>query len=218
MSRKITLISLLCIGLILLTGCAPAPDKPEEPAVVEDAVEDTAEEEVIVPTETPLPAADEAEEKDEEEGEMPPMEMSLTSPAFNYEEAIPVKFSCDGDNVSPDLDWFGIPEGTQSLALILDDPDAPMGTWVHWVLFNIPADVPGFQEAITGVGVDGSNSWDRTGYGGPCPPGGTHRYFFKLYALDQMLDLAPGANKGALLEALGGHVLGEAELMGTYSR
>ncbi|TFG50031.1 MAG: YbhB/YbcL family Raf kinase inhibitor-like protein [Anaerolineales bacterium] len=144
--------------------------------------------------------------------------MSLTSPAFNNGEAIPTQYSCDGEDLSPDLDWFGIPQGTQSLALIMDDPDAPVGTWIHWVLYNIPADKPGLRTGITGAGLDGTNSWGSTGYGGPCPPGGTHRYFFKLYALDMMLDLNPGAKKQALLAALEGHILAQAELMGTYTR
>ena len=209
MSRKIIIVCLFCALLIPMAACAPAPDAPEEPAA---AVEDPVEEEVI-PTDPPPPTAEEEEEEEEVA-----MEMSLTSPAFNHEEAIPVQYTCDGEDVSPDLDWFGIPKGTQSLALIMDDPDAPVGTWVHWVLFNIPSDMPGLQKGMTGVGVDGSNSWGATGYDGPCPPGGTHRYFFKLYALDVVLELDAGADKEALLQAMEGHVLGEAELMGTYSR
>jgi Raf kinase inhibitor-like YbhB/YbcL family protein len=214
MPRKITLLSLTCVSIVLLAGCAPAPDKPEDPAAPMDQA---VKEEAGAPANTPISPTKEAEENEGEE-EHAALEMSLTTPAFNHEQAIPVKFSCDGENLSPDLDWFGTPKGTKSLALILDDPDAPVGTWVHWVLFNIPADIPGLQEGITGVGVDGNNSWDRTGYEGPCPPGGTHRYFFKLYALDLLLELATGASKEALLEAIDGHILGQAELMGTYSR
>jgi Raf kinase inhibitor-like YbhB/YbcL family protein len=176
-------------------------------------MEDTSEE-VIELTDTAIPPAEEVEESEEE----PVMEMSLTSPAFNAGDPIPIEYSCDGEDDSPDLDWFGIPKNTQSLALIMDDPDAPVGTWIHWVLFNLPADMPGLQKGITGVGVDGSNSWDKTGYGGPCPPGGTHRYFFKLYALDITLDLSEGATKADLLAAMEGHILGQAELMGTYTR
>jgi Raf kinase inhibitor-like YbhB/YbcL family protein len=214
MSKQTTFLMILCALLIVLAGCAPAPDAPEEPAAVfEEAAE------VINPTDTPLPPAEDTEEGTdlEEEGETT-MQMSLTSPAFNDGEAIPVQYSCDGDDVSPDLDWFGIPEGTASLALIMDDPDAPVGTWIHWVLYNIPADMPGLQLGMTGVAVDGTNSWGTTGYGGPCPPGGTHRYFLKLYALDLNLDLAAGANKEELLAAMDGHILGQAELMGTYTR
>jgi Raf kinase inhibitor-like YbhB/YbcL family protein len=216
------IISLILIGcLVILAGCAPAPEptEPPEPAQEEAAVEE------VIPTDTPLPPTEETEAEDteeeetsaEEEGE-PAMEMTITSPAFIEGDPIPVQFSCDGEDISPELAWSGIPEGTASLAFIMDDPDAPMGTWVHWVLFNLPADSTGLPQAVTGVGVDGQNSWDRTGYGGPCPPGGTHRYYFKLYALDTILDLDPGANKAALESAMEGHILAQAELMGTYSR
>jgi len=208
MSKKTTLLIILCAILMVLASCAPAPDAPEEPAAV---IEEVAE--AVIPTDTPLPPAEDSEE----EGETT-MQMSLTSPAFNEGEAIPVQYSCDGENVSPDLDWFGIPEGTVSLAFIMDDPDAPVGTWIHWVLYNIPADMPGLQLGMTGVGVDGTNSWGTAGYGGPCPPGGTHRYFFKLYALDLSLELEAGVNKEELLAAMDGHILGQAELMGTYTR
>jgi Raf kinase inhibitor-like YbhB/YbcL family protein len=208
MSKLTTFLIILCAVLLGLVGCAPAPDAPEELAA---AVEEAADE--LIPTNTPLPPAEDTEA----EGETT-MQMSLTSPAFNDGEGIPVEYSCDGDDISPDLDWFGIPEGTTSLAFIMDDPDAPVGTWVHWVLYNIPADMPGFQQGITGVGMDGVNSWGTTGYGGPCPPGGTHRYFIKMYALDVELELGPGANKEELLAAMDSHILGQAELMGTYTR
>jgi hypothetical protein len=214
MSKQTTLLIILCAILMVLASCAPAPDAPEEPAAV---IEEAAE--VVIPTDTPLPPAEDSEEETDPEAEgETTMQMSLTSPAFNDGEVIPVQYSCDGENVSPDLDWFGIPEGTVSLAFIMDDPDAPVGTWIHWVLYNIPADMPGLQLGMTGVGVDGTNSWGTTGYGGPCPPGGTHRYFFKLFALDLNLDLAAGADKEELLAAMDGHIVGQAELMGTYTR
>jgi Raf kinase inhibitor-like YbhB/YbcL family protein len=213
MSKWRFLLILVSCFLLICAGCAPAPDAAEEPLPVEDQASADEPE----PTEAPPPPTEE-EVMEEEEGDMESLEMSLTSPAFNDSDPIPTLYSCDGDDVSPDLDWFGIPEGTKSLALIMDDPDAPVGTWVHWVLFNIPADIPGLQQDISGVGVEGLNSWGRTGYGGPCPPGGTHRYFFKLYALDISLDLEEGADKAALLEAMEGHILGQAELMGTYTR
>ncbi len=147
------------------------------------------------------------------------MSFLLTSPAFAHEEAIPAQYSCDGDDSSPQLNWTPPPAGTESLALIVDDPDAPMGTWVHWVLYNIPADATGLAASLPeDVGVQGKNSWNRLGYGGPCPPSGTHRYYFKLYALDTLLDLQAGATKKDLLSAMGGHILEEAELMGTYTR
>jgi Raf kinase inhibitor-like YbhB/YbcL family protein len=152
------------------------------------------------------------------------MDFVLTSAAFSMEEAIPTKYSCDGENISPPLEWSDPPDGTQSFVLISDDPDAPAGTWVHWLLYNIPADARALPEAIPPEGElpDGSrhgkNSFRRLDYGGPCPPSGTHRYFFKLYALDTVLDLEPGADKETLLQAMGGHILAQSELMGTYSR
>ena len=152
------------------------------------------------------------------------MAFELTSTAFGQGEPIPRRYTCDGEDISPPLQWSDPPQGTQSFALIADDPDAPMGTWVHWVLYNIPAQARGLPEAVSSDAElpDGSrhgqNSWRRLGYGGPCPPSGTHRYFFKLYALDAQLDLAAGANKKQLLRAMEGHVLAQAELMGTYTR
>jgi len=150
--------------------------------------------------------------------------MQLKSNAFSPEEMIPSKYSCDGEDVSPRLSWGEIPNGTQSLALIADDPDAPGGTFVHWVLYNLPPDthqlpenVPAKTEQVSGA-LQGKNNFGNLGYGGPCPPGGTHRYFFKLYALDQMLDLKAGATKAEVEAAMEGHVLAEAHLMGRYSR
>jgi Raf kinase inhibitor-like YbhB/YbcL family protein len=148
----------------------------------------------------------------------------LTSTAFAPGEPIPTKYSCDGEDISPPLQWSDPPQGTQSLALIADDPDAPVGTWVHWVLFNLPAEARSLLEAVPpdAERPDGSrhgeNGWGRLDYGGPCPPSGTHRYFFKLYALDTMLDLDAGAGKKQVLQAMEGHILTETELMGVYSR
>ncbi|MGC9398942.1 MAG: YbhB/YbcL family Raf kinase inhibitor-like protein [Anaerolineae bacterium] len=152
------------------------------------------------------------------------MDFELTSTAFEHEDAIPTKYTCDGEDISPPLAWTEPPEDTESFALICDDPDAPMGTWVHWVLYNIPADARGLPEGVPARenlddgSLHGKNSWGRRDYGGPCPPGGTHRYFFKLYALDTTLDLGSGASKKQLLNAMEGHVLAQAELMGTYRR
>jgi Raf kinase inhibitor-like YbhB/YbcL family protein len=137
---------------------------------------------------------------------------------------IPKRFTCDGEDLSPPLSWSGLPAGTRSLALICDDPDAPVGTWDHWVLFNIPATVTGLPENVPAKAslddgsVHGNNSWGRPGYGGPCPPGGTHRYFFKLYALDTELNLKTGATKSQLVKAMEGHILDQAQLMGKYRR
>lgn len=148
----------------------------------------------------------------------------LTSTAFEANGYIPAKYTCDGRNISPPLSWQGAPPEAASFALICDDPDAPVGTWVHWVLWNIPAGVSELAEGIPGEQTladgarHGKNGWGRAGYGGPCPPMGTHRYFFKLYALDTLLELAPGASKKRLLSRIKDHILAEAELIGRYSR
>jgi hypothetical protein len=153
------------------------------------------------------------------------MKIELTSPAFTERKPIPEKYTCDGADVSPPLHWTGVPQGTKSLALIADDPDAPMGIWVHWVLFGLspqtkelPENVEKSQHVLGGA-RQGLNDFRRLGYGGPCPPPGKpHRYFFKLYAVDQQLDLKPGASKQDLLRAMEGHILAEGQLIGTYQR
>ena len=142
------------------------------------------------------------------------MSLQLTSDAFTNGQSIPVKYSCRGNNISPALAWNEPPAGTKSFALIVDDPDAPGGTWVHWVLFNIPADTRSLQENLPAGGNAmsvGKNSSGNTHYDGPCPPSGTHRYFFKLYALDATLSLTPGATKAQVLQAMQGHILAQAE-------
>ena len=152
------------------------------------------------------------------------MAFELTSTAFAAGEKIPRKYTCDGDDISPPLQWSDAPQNTQSFALISDDPDAPVGTWVHWVLYSVPSTSTSLPEAVPKQDElpDGSrhgrSSWGRSAYGGPCPPGGTHRYFFKLYALDTMLDLAPGAGAQQLVQAMQGHILAQTELMGLYGR
>ncbi len=154
------------------------------------------------------------------------MSLTLTSDAFANGQSIPAKYSCIGKNISPDLTWEEPPAGTQSFALIVDDPDAPMGTWVHWVLYNISADKRNLPEdlPITGKNVDpnaiyvGKNSSGNIRYDGPCPPSGTHRYYFKLYALDTLLSLLPGATKEQVLKEMKGHILAQGELMGTFSK
>jgi len=145
----------------------------------------------------------------------------LTSPAFNSDQPIPVEYSCQGSNHSPELNWEGIPADTQSLALIMDDPDAPGGTYVHWVLANIPAGESGLAagQAAPAGAVQGTNSSRRSGYTGPCPPAGkTHHYIFTLYAVDQVLSLEPAPDKAGLLTALEGHILATGQLVGTYQR
>jgi hypothetical protein len=151
--------------------------------------------------------------------------ITLTSAAFDEGKLIPPKHTGQGDDVSPALQWTGVPAGVKSLALICDDPDAPAGTWVHWVIWNIPAEAAGLPEAVPQKAElkDGSkqgmNDFRQTGYGGPMPPPGKpHRYFFKVYALAIQPDLKPGATKDKLLDAMKGHILAEGLLMGTYQR
>jgi Raf kinase inhibitor-like YbhB/YbcL family protein len=146
--------------------------------------------------------------------------MKLTSPAFSHNEAIPTKYTCDGENVSPVLSWSDAPSGTNSFALIVDDPDAPAKTWVHWILFNIPDTTKAlFENTNVGPFIQGATDFDgKQGYGGPCPPSGTHHYHFTLYALDTLLDLPAGASKEALLNAMHGHILEKTTLIGTYQR
>ncbi|MFA4836897.1 MAG: YbhB/YbcL family Raf kinase inhibitor-like protein [Dehalococcoidia bacterium] len=172
--------------------------------------------------------------------------MEFTSPAFANGKPIPSKYTCDGEDISPPLAWGASPQGTKSFALICDDPDAPRGTWVHWVIYNLPPETRALDEnaaANLPQGTQhGKTSWGRSDYGGPCPPSGTHRYFFKLYALDTMLNIKAGANhlsqyqqrqlllldimfnieaganKDQLVQAMQGHIIGQAETMGVYAR
>ncbi len=145
--------------------------------------------------------------------------MKLASPAFAHGESIPVKYTCQGDNISPPLTISDVPASAQSLALIMDDPDAPGAEpFVHWLSWNIDPDAPGIEEGSEPNGVLGTTSYQTRGYGSPCPPDREHRYFFKLYALDTELDLAEGATKQQLLDAMKGHVIDQAELMGRYEQ
>lgn len=149
------------------------------------------------------------------------MTFVLQSTAFDGNAIIPQKFTCDGSDISPQLNWTGAPAGTQSFALIVDDPDAPMGTWDHWLLFNIPETTHELPENIRTLPdgtLVGANSWKRNDYGGPCPPDRIHRYFFRLYALDTHLNLKEGATKSQIQKAMDGHILATAELMGRYDR
>jgi len=197
MKRYLFVHIVLSVGLLLISGCsiitsAPSPTTP-------------------------------ASEMTGQGVELAPLE--LTSEAFAAQETIPETFTCDGEDISPPLSWNAPPDATRSLVLIMDDPDAPVGTWVHWVLFNIPDDqraVPEnvlAEDQLSDGSLHGSNSWRRSDYGGPCPPSGsTHRYIFKLYALDTQLELEAGATKQQVLDAMDGHVLAYGELVGTYSR
>ncbi len=150
--------------------------------------------------------------------------MKITSSAFANNGMIPFKYTCDGEDISPPLQWEGIPDGAKSIVLICDDPDAPMGTFVHWVLYNLPPEtkelaenIPTDKELSNGT-RQGTTDFRRVGYGGPCPPSGTHRYYFKIYALDTKFDLAAGATKAQLLKAMEKHVLAQGELVGKYKR
>jgi Raf kinase inhibitor-like YbhB/YbcL family protein len=154
------------------------------------------------------------------------MPMKLTSPSFGPQGSIPQRYTCDGENVSPSLSWSEVPSGAKTLALIMDDPDAPdpakpRMTWVHWVLYNIPAVANGLPEGVDARSLpsgtlEGKNDWKKNGYGGPCPPIGRHRYVHKLYALDVVLPDLRQPNKAALEAAMQGHILAQAELVGTY--
>jgi len=154
------------------------------------------------------------------------MGLTIRSDAFTHQGSIPSRYTCEGEDVSPALQWSGVPPKTRSLVLIVDDPDAPdpaapRMTWVHWVLYNLPGDSTGLKEAVKELPAgtrEGVNDWKRTGYGGPCPPIGRHRYFHKLYALDTVLGDLGKPTKSKLEEAMRGHVLEQTELMGTYEK
>jgi Raf kinase inhibitor-like YbhB/YbcL family protein len=162
-----------------------------------------------------------------QEGELS-MSMTLKSPRFSNQDEIPKIFTCDGDDISPALKWSDLPQNTKSLVLIVDDPDAPdpakpKMTWVHWLLYNIPPEAAGLKENISAAELpggtkEGMNDWKRTGYGGPCPPIGRHRYFYKLYALDVILPDLHKPDKASLEKAMAGHIISETELIGTYQR
>jgi len=157
-----------------------------------------------------------------------PMSLAITSPVFSHNGEIPARHTCDGQDLSPPVNWSGVPDGTRSLALIVDDPDAPdpaapKMTWVHWVLYNIPLGATGLPQGVKPAELpkgtrEALNDWKRTGYGGPCPPIGRHRYFHKLYALDAVLPDLGKATKQDLEKAMKGHILASAELIGTYKR
>ncbi len=150
--------------------------------------------------------------------------LEIKSPAFENNKLIPKQYTCNGINISPPLFWSKIPVTTKSLALISDDPDAPMGTWVHWIIYNMPPISKGLQEGVLPLQnfshdtKQGLNDFNKIGYGGPCPPSGTHRYFFKLYALDTKLNLEAGATKKQLENAMKDHILAQAELIGKYKK
>jgi len=150
--------------------------------------------------------------------------IKITSKAFQNGELIPLKYTCDGENISPPLEIENIPSQTKSITLITDDPDAPFQTWVHWILFNLKADIKELSEKIlsdkilANGAIQGLTSFNNNAYGGPCPPNGTHRYYFKVYALDKVLELASNAKKDDVLKEMEGHILAKGELIGKYQR
>ncbi len=152
------------------------------------------------------------------------MEIKLESSVFENGAMIPAEYTCDGTDISPPLQWGAVPHGTASIALICDDPDAPMGTFVHWVLYNLPPETRQLHEnfpddeTLPDGTRQGMSDFGKIGYGGPCPPGGTHRYFFKIYALDIILDITLVSDKANLISTMEGHILGQGELMGKYKR
>jgi Raf kinase inhibitor-like YbhB/YbcL family protein len=145
--------------------------------------------------------------------------LQITSPAFQNNGTIPRQYTCDGKDINPPLMIANVPQGTRSIALICDDPDAPVGIWVHWVIWNIDPGVKEIKENTVPTGaVEGLNDFGKHKYGGPCPPSGTHRYFFKVYALDTTFGISPNSTKAALEQAMKGHILGEGQLVGLYKR
>lgn len=213
---KLCIVVIISAAMISCGGNVQDP-QPEEGALSPpEAVE-----------EQPQPEVDQEEGSEVEPAQQVEQEtqpFTISSPDFNEGEPIPIRFSCDGGDNSPALGWEGHPENTASFVLVMDDPDAPVGTWVHWVMFNLPGDLQGLPESMSPEAVlpngvlHGLNSWERSDYGGPCPPSGTHRYFFKLYALDTFLDLPEGATLEAVQAGMEGHLLDEVSLMGIYTR
>ena len=198
---KASMLLALSAWLTLLAACGGGTKSPAETAS---------------PTDTPRAEATPTGEDGD---------FRLSSDAFGQDEAIPTRFTCDGDNVSPPLSWSAAPQGTDAFALIMDDPDAPGGTFTHWVLYDLPGDTASLPEGVAKTeeldegGSQGLNDAGGTGYGGPCPPAGApHRYRFTLYALDGLIDAGAGASKQEVLDAIEGSVLAEARLVGTYGR
>ena len=208
MSQTSAKIMFPILAAVVLGACAPAanPTSAVQPTLA--AQPSAAQTATSQPSDIPLP-----------------LPFALTSSAFGPEGVVPDRYSCKGADISPELSWGDEPPGTQSLVLIFDDPSTGGGSWVHWLVYDLPPAARGLPEAvpageeIAGGGTHGSNSWGALEYGGPCPPQGTtHRYVFTLYALDTALDLEPGADRGELLAAMEGHTLAEAELAASFTR
>lgn len=210
------LIGVVAVVVIVLVSLPPAEDThvPPQP----DA--DTAASEAVVDLSEPMPSSPIVSPDQGAAGEETMADaMTITSSAFVNTGDIPVEYTADGRDVNPPLAIRGVPAEAKSLVLIMDDPDAPVGVWDHWIMWNIPPDTTDIAPGSVPPGaVQGANGWGRADYGGPSPPSGKHRYFFRLYALDTTLDLQPGARKDAVESAMEGHILAEAELVGLYSR
>lgn len=199
--KSIVILALTIFLFLSLSGCIESDNSMDEKTdISSDNVTDSGDNSTASP----------------EDDTMLSETLTLTSPAFENTESIPAKYTCDGENINPGLEITDIPAEAVSLLLIMDDPDAPMGTFTHWVVWNIPTDMQ-IDENST-PGIEGNNSAGQASYIGPCPPSGTHRYFFKIYALDIELDLENGAERSLVEDAMNGHVLAHGELMGTYSR
>jgi Raf kinase inhibitor-like YbhB/YbcL family protein len=210
------LIGIVAIVVVILVSLPPASDTHVPPQQKMGG----AEGEEVVDLSEPMPSDPviTLEPGAEREGAMTDA-LSITSSAFENTGTIPTEYTADGRDVNPPLAFSGVPAGAKSLVLIMDDPDAPVGTWDHWIVWNIPPDTREIAAGSMPAGaVRGANGWGRSDYGGPSPPSGTHRYFFKLYALDTTLDLKAGAKKAAVEQAMEGHILTKAELVGVYSR
>ena len=145
-------------------------------------------------------------------------DLKITSSAFEHNSKIPSKYTCDGDDINPPLQISGVDENAKSLVLIMDDPDASVGNWDHWIVFNLNPDLTKIKEGVEPDGIKGINSWGKTGYGGSCPGSGEHRYFFKFYSLDIKLDLKEGSSKDKILKSMEEHILQQTELVGLYER
>lgn len=210
------LIGIVAIVVVILVSLPPASDTHVPPQQEMGG----AEGEEVVDLSEPMPRDAVITPEPGAEGGNAMMEaLSITSSAFENTGTIPTEYTADGRNVNPPLSFSGVPADAKSLVLIMDDPDAPVGVWDHWIVWNIPPDIQAIAAGSVPAGaVQGANGWGRSDYGGPSPPSGTHRYFFKLYALDAVLDLKAGAKKAGVEQAMEGHILTKAELVGVYSR
>ena len=219
-SRMLLSLAVAAVVMLAVDACRPSTTGPSPPS------ERSQQSEEDMSGANDQPEENISEDTGQPEGDTS-MPLTIQSSAFSNNEPIPVRFTADGEDISPALSWSGVPENARELALIVDDPDAPgPQPWVHWVIYKIPADAGGLPEGIGKTqrpsepagSMQGKNSWRNIGYGGPSPPSGVHHYHFKLYALDTALDVAAGLDKDGLIAAMEGHIIAQAELVGTYKR